>query len=130
MDCEFCGHKVENVDDNEFVCSKCGASYLLRYQGCYPNDDGGEEFFGEGQEPDWWLEKFNSNSNTNELERKSNHLVSDETIKEVERVSLCDDEELQYLLSKYRTNNIHLKEIKDKIDNRLKDCKNKFEDLI
>ena len=57
-------------------------------------------------------------------------LISDETIREVERVSLLQDEELKYLLQKYRNTEMYLKEIKDKIDYRLKDCKNKFEDLI
>lgn len=57
--CDKCNKRtLDNVDDNELVCSNCGSSYILRYQGCYPNDDGGLEFFGEGQEPDWWLEKY------------------------------------------------------------------------
>lgn len=58
MKCKFCRNGYYNFydDGDEIICSKCGASYCLKYLGYYP--EGSNKRIDEGFEERAWLDKY------------------------------------------------------------------------
>ena len=57
-ECEICKGNNFDFNDGLIICSNYCSSYILEYTGCFPYDDGGEQFFSSGFEPKEWLEKY------------------------------------------------------------------------